>query len=142
MLHQGFPGGSDGKESACSAGDLGLIPGLGRSPGGGDGNPLQSSYLLLSPTMVYPHGQRFLECYNPCGCKDSGRIKQLSIAVFIAPPFTIAVYNMGVTCMSINREMGKEDVVQIQNVMLLSHKKEQNNAIRSNMDGPGYCHTK
>ena len=33
--HLGFPGGSDGKESACHAGDLGLIPGLGRSPGGG-----------------------------------------------------------------------------------------------------------
>ena len=32
---KGFPGGSDGKESACSAGDLGLIPGLGRSPGEG-----------------------------------------------------------------------------------------------------------
>ena len=32
--------GSDGKESACNAGDLGLIPGLGRSPGGGHGNPL------------------------------------------------------------------------------------------------------
>ena len=50
--------------------------------------------------------------------------------------------NMEATYMSINREMGKEDVVQIQNVVLLSHKKEQNNAIRSNMDGPGYCHTK
>ena len=37
---QGFPGGSDGKESACNAGDLGLIPGLGRSLGGGHGNPL------------------------------------------------------------------------------------------------------
>ena len=34
---QGFPGGSDGKESACSAGDLGSIPGLGRSPGEGMG---------------------------------------------------------------------------------------------------------
>ena len=44
--------------------------------------------------------------------------------------------------MPINREMGKEDVVQIYNVMLLSHKKDQNNAIRSNMDGPGYCNTK
>ena len=41
----GFPGGSDGKESACSVGDLGLIPGLGRSPGGGHGNPLQYSGL-------------------------------------------------------------------------------------------------
>ena len=36
----GFPGGSDGKESACSVGDLGLIPGLGRSPGEGKGYPL------------------------------------------------------------------------------------------------------
>ena len=40
-LLKGFPGGSDGKESACGAGDLGLIPGSGRSPGGGHGNPLQ-----------------------------------------------------------------------------------------------------
>ena len=41
----GFPGGSDGKESACNAGDLGLIPGSGRYPGGGHGNPLLYSYL-------------------------------------------------------------------------------------------------
>ena len=40
-----FPGGSDGKESACKVGDLGLIPGLGRSPGEGNGNPLQFSCL-------------------------------------------------------------------------------------------------
>ena len=39
----GFPVGSDCKKSACSAGDPGLIPGLGRSPGGGHGNPLQNS---------------------------------------------------------------------------------------------------
>ena len=37
----GFPGGSDGKASACNAGDLGTIPGSGRSPGKGKGNPLQ-----------------------------------------------------------------------------------------------------
>ena len=41
----GFPGDSDGKEFTCSAGDLGLIPGLARSPGGGHGNPLQYSCL-------------------------------------------------------------------------------------------------
>ena len=40
-----FPGGSDSKESACHAGDLGLIPELGRSPGGGNGTPLQYSCL-------------------------------------------------------------------------------------------------
>ena len=38
-----FPGGSSSKESACNAGNLGLIPGSGRSPGGGHGNPLQYS---------------------------------------------------------------------------------------------------
>ena len=41
----GFPGGSDGKESSCNAGHLSSIPGLGRSPGGRHGNPLQYSFL-------------------------------------------------------------------------------------------------
>ena len=41
----GFPGGSDSKESACNAGNPDLIPGSGRSPGGGHGNPLQCSCL-------------------------------------------------------------------------------------------------
>ena len=41
----GFPGGSDGKESACNAGDPGLIPGLGRSPEERNSNPLQYSCL-------------------------------------------------------------------------------------------------
>ena len=41
----GFLGGSDGKESACNVGDVGLIPGLERSPGEGNGNPLQYSCL-------------------------------------------------------------------------------------------------
>ena len=42
---RGFPAGSDSKESACNAGDLGLIPRLGRPPGGGHGNPVQYSCL-------------------------------------------------------------------------------------------------
>ena len=50
----GFLSGSDSKESTCNAGDLGSIPGLGRSPGGGNGNPLQYSCL------ENPHGQRSL----------------------------------------------------------------------------------
>ena len=49
----GFPGGSEGIESVCNVGDLGSIPGLGRSPGG-HGNPLQQSCL------ENPHGQRIL----------------------------------------------------------------------------------
>ena len=45
MLFWGFPGGPDGKESTCNVGDLGLIPGLGRSLGEGNSYPLQYSYL-------------------------------------------------------------------------------------------------
>ena len=41
----GFPGSLDGKESACNEGDPGSVPGLGRSPGEGNGNPLQYSFL-------------------------------------------------------------------------------------------------
>ena len=48
----GFPGSSAGKESACNAGDLGSIPGLGRSPGGGQGYPLQ--YSGLENSMYSP----------------------------------------------------------------------------------------
>ena len=48
----GFPGGSDGKESTCNVGDLCSVPGLERSPGGGNGCPLQYSGL------ENPHGQR------------------------------------------------------------------------------------
>ena len=44
-VRKNFPGGANGKETACNAGDLGLISGLGRSPGGGLGNPLQYSCL-------------------------------------------------------------------------------------------------
>ena len=44
-IWEGFPSGSEGKTSARSAGDQGLIPGLGRSPGEGNGNPLQYSCL-------------------------------------------------------------------------------------------------
>jgi len=44
-LYLGFPGSLDSKESACSVGDMGSIPGLRRSPGEGNGNPLQYCYL-------------------------------------------------------------------------------------------------
>ena len=57
---------SDGKESASNEGDPGSIPGLGRSPGEGNGNPLQYSYLQN------PHGQRSLVGYSPRGHKESG----------------------------------------------------------------------
>jgi len=52
IKNMGFPGSSDSKESACNVGDLGSIPGLRRSPGGGHGNPLQYSCL------ENPHGSQ------------------------------------------------------------------------------------
>ena len=51
----GFPGGSDGKAPACNAGDLGSIPGSGKSPGEGDGNPLQ--YLAWKIPWTEKHGR-------------------------------------------------------------------------------------
>ena len=47
-IYMGFPDGSEVKAYACNVGDLGLIPGLGRSPGEGKGNPLQYSCLEKS----------------------------------------------------------------------------------------------
>ena len=60
-VFMGFPGGSDGTESACNARDLDSVPGWGRSPGGGHGNPLQNSGL------ENPHGQKSLAGYSPWG---------------------------------------------------------------------------
>ena len=60
----GFPGGSEGKESACNAGDPAPIPGLGGYPGGGYGNPLHYSCL------ANPHGQRSLGGYSPRGSQS------------------------------------------------------------------------
>ena len=70
----GFPGGSVSKEFACNDGDLGLIPGLKRSPGGGHGNPLQYSGL------ENPHGQKSLVGCNPWGHKESDMTERLSTA--------------------------------------------------------------
>ena len=66
FLGKGFPCGSAGKESSCNSGDLGLIPGLGRSPGEGKGYPLQ--YSGLEKSMDYPWG-----------CKESDTTEQLSL---------------------------------------------------------------
>ena len=68
----GFLCGSDSKESSCNVGDLGLTLGLGRSLGGGNGNPLQ--YFCLEN----PREQRSLAGYRSWGCKELDMTEQLS----------------------------------------------------------------
>ena len=70
-MTEGFPGGSAGKESACNAGDPGLIPGLGRSPGEGN-----------TPAFLPGefHGQRSLMGYSPWGHKELDSTEQFSLS--------------------------------------------------------------
>ena len=77
IKYEFFPGDSDGKESACNVGDLGLIPELGRSPGEGN------SY----PPVFLPgefNGQRSLAGYRPWGCKQSDVTKWLTLSLLCA----------------------------------------------------------
>ena len=76
-FHIPLSSGSDGKESACNAGDLGSVLGLWRSPGGGHGKPLQYSCLEK------PRGRRSPECYCPWGHKE---LYTLSDQVHTATP--------------------------------------------------------
>ena len=80
ILVGGFSGGSDGKESSCNAGDLGLIPGSGRSPG--------KKEQLPTPVFLPGefHGQRSLVGYSPWGHKELDITEQLSMyATSVAP---------------------------------------------------------
>ena len=70
----GFPGGSGGKESVCNVGDPGLIPGLERSPGEGNGNPLQ--YSCLKNSM--DRGAWGLVGYSSWGRKESDMTERLT----------------------------------------------------------------
>ena len=73
-LNKVFPGGSEGKESACNAGDLGSIPRSGRSPG--EGNDRIPGF--------WPgefHGQRSLAGYSPWGCKESDTTESVTLAI-------------------------------------------------------------
>ena len=67
VMKMGFHGDSDGKESACNAGNLGSIPGSGRSPGEGNGYPLQYS-CLGNPMDREPGGLQFI------GSQELGKI--------------------------------------------------------------------
>ena len=77
----GFPGGSDGKASACNVGDPGLIPGSGRSSGEGKWQPTPV------PLPGKSHGQRSLVCYSPWGRKESDTTERLHFPTFLFPHY-------------------------------------------------------
>ena len=79
FLNLGFPSGSDGKESACDVGDLGLLPGSGRSPGGGHWQPT----LVLLPGES--HGQRTEMGYSPWGRKESDTVDRIQSTLATSP---------------------------------------------------------
>ena len=81
----GFPGTSAGKESICNAGYPSPIPGLGRSPGEGHGNPLHYSCL------ENPHGQGCLAGCIPGGCKEQNMTERLRAAEHKSNILTIIV---------------------------------------------------
>ena len=87
-----FPGFSDSKETACTVGDLSSIPGLGKCPGGGHGNPLQYGESILDSEIYTGVGNPLQltlaweipwidepVSYSLWGCKESDMTKQLSI---------------------------------------------------------------
>ena len=74
---KGFPGGSDSKEFSCNAGHPGLIPGLGRSPGEGNGNPFQ-----FLPGEF--RGQRSLAVYSPWSYKELDTTEQLALLLSLS----------------------------------------------------------
>ena len=77
MKAMGFPGGSDGEESTCNAGDLVSIPRLGRIPGAEHGNPFQYSCL------ENPHGQRSPEGCGPWNHKELDTTERLSTHITV-----------------------------------------------------------
>ena len=78
-----FPCGSADKESSCNVGDLGLIPGLGRSPGEGKAYPLQYSGLENS-----------MDCTVHGGHKESGMTERLSFSLLIDISYKFSVNSM------------------------------------------------
>ena len=72
----GFPGGSHGKEFACNVGDPGLLPGLGRSPGEGNGNPFWYSCL---ENPMYRGAWR---ATSPWGHRESDTTEQLTLSLY------------------------------------------------------------
>ena len=111
LVKGGFPCSSVGKESACSAGDLGLIPGLGRSPGGGNGKPLQ--YTCLENPM------------------DRGAWWATVHGV------TRVGHNLATNPLPLVKEIGNSDWNKRGSCFFLTLKTSKDNQSQSNSRGPG-----
>ena len=88
----GFPGGSDGKEIACNAGDLASIPGLGRSPGRGNGNPLQ--YSCLENPMDRGAWQATVHSVT----QESDTTERLTLSLFLCQALLEIQHHMTAVC--------------------------------------------
>ena len=108
---QGFPGGSDDKESACSAGDQGSIPGSGRSPGEGNGNPLQYSCL------ENPMDRGAWWGYSPWGCKESHMTEWLTLHTSSLVVLCLIIPQQGMQVQSLTQE----DFTCLGETRLMSH---------------------
>ena len=103
----GFPGDSDGKESACNAGDLGLIPGLGRSSEEGNGYPLQYSCLENSVDGVAWWATYRTRCY-----KESDTTECLSTQEIKKYKLMYKINKLGQSILQ-QRECGQDFIITI-----------------------------
>ena len=118
-MNSGEPALSHGavsKEYACYVGDLGLIPGLGRSPGGGHGNLLQYSCL------ENPHRKRSLVGCSPWGCKESDKTERLSTGLRYADLFILMNIFQEFSCL-VKKKKQSTGLLSINTLRLLGKKK-------------------
>ena len=110
------------KKTICNAGDLGSIPGLGGSPGGGHGNPFQY------PCLENPHGQRSLVGYSPGGLKESDTTEWLSTAHYLISPWEQA-------------SRGADTTSELSERLKITAAARKESSLTQNMSQqkPGYC---
>ena len=117
--HKGFLGGSDGKASACNAGDPGWIAGLGRTPGEGNGNPLQ--YLCLEIEKAKEFQKNICFCFidyaKTFDCVDHNKLWEILQEMGIPDYLTCLLTNMHAgqeaTEQWTDSKLGKENIKDI-----------------------------
>ena len=117
--HKGFLGGSDGKASACNAGDPGWIAGLGRTPGEGNGNPLQYSCLEIEKAKEFQKNICFcfIDYAKTFDCVDHNKLWEILQEMGIPDYLTCLLTNMHAdqeaTGQWTDSKLGKENIKDI-----------------------------